>query len=94
MSERRLGILSGLGAYGLWGLFPLYWPLLEPAGALEILGHRIFWSLVTMGLLVMALGRWPVVRGLFADRRVFQLCDLMCGRLEAELRTRGKLLAS
>jgi len=30
----------------LWGLFPLYWPLLEPAGAFEIVGHRAVWSLV------------------------------------------------
>jgi chloramphenicol-sensitive protein RarD len=60
----------------MWGAFPLYWPLLEPAGALEILGHRIFWSLVTMGLLVVALGRWPIVRGLVADRRVLRLLTL------------------
>ena len=30
----------------LWGLFPLYWPLLEPSGAFEIVGHRAVWSLV------------------------------------------------
>jgi chloramphenicol-sensitive protein RarD len=41
----RTGILAGIGAYLLWGLFPLYWPLLEPAGAVEILAHRIVWSL-------------------------------------------------
>ena len=34
-----------MGAYLLWGLFPLYWPLLEPAAPIEILGHRIVWSL-------------------------------------------------
>jgi chloramphenicol-sensitive protein RarD len=41
----------------MWGLFPLYWPLLEPAGAVEILAHRIFWSLAVMAALVLALGR-------------------------------------
>jgi chloramphenicol-sensitive protein RarD len=35
-----------LAAYALWGLFPLYWPLLEPAAPLEILAHRIVWSVV------------------------------------------------
>ena len=45
MDERRLGVLSGLGAYALWGLFPLYFPLLEPAGGLEIVAHRVLWSL-------------------------------------------------
>src|SRR6476659_3434570 len=60
----------------MWGAFPLYWPLLEPAGAFEILAHRILWSLVTMGLLVLLLRRGGVVRGLIADRRVFGLLAL------------------
>jgi chloramphenicol-sensitive protein RarD len=51
VSEDRRGTALGLAAYLAWGLFPLYWPLLEPAGAIEILAHRVLWSLV----LVMAL---------------------------------------
>ena len=50
-------MLFGVAAYGLWGAFPLYWPLLEPGGAVEILAHRILWSMVTLGLLVVVLGR-------------------------------------
>jgi chloramphenicol-sensitive protein RarD len=46
------GVLLGVGAYLLWGLFPLYWPLLEPAGALEVLAHRFVWSLVFVALLL------------------------------------------
>jgi chloramphenicol-sensitive protein RarD len=46
VSEHRSGLIAGLGAYLLWGLFPLYWPLLEPAAPVEILAHRIAWSLV------------------------------------------------
>ena len=41
VDERRLGMAAGLGAYALWGLFPLYFPLLEPAGGLEIVAHRV-----------------------------------------------------
>ncbi len=41
-------MLLGLAAWTLWGFFPLYWPLLEPAGAVEILAHRIFWSMIVM----------------------------------------------
>ena len=52
MDDRRLGVLSGLAAYSLWGLFPLYFPLLEPAGGLEIVAHRVLWSLVFVGLLL------------------------------------------
>ncbi len=57
MTESRLGFLLGVAAYGLWGAFPLYWPLLEPAGAIEILAHRVLWSMVTLGLLVVLLRR-------------------------------------
>ena len=44
----RSGFAAGVAAYLLWGLFPLYWPLLEPAGAIEILAHRILWSVVLL----------------------------------------------
>ena len=54
----------GVGAYALWGLFPLYWPLLKPAGPIEILAHRIMWSLVVVVVLLVARRTW--VRGLTA----------------------------
>ena len=51
MSERdshryKTGLVFGVAAYGLWGLFPLYWPLLQPANPLEIVSHRAVWTLV------------------------------------------------
>ena len=46
MSKNKLGLLFGVSAYVLWGAFPLYWPLLEPATALEIVSHRAVWTLV------------------------------------------------
>jgi chloramphenicol-sensitive protein RarD len=45
-SERSLGLIFGLSAYILWGLFPLYWPILQPASALEIVSHRAVWTMV------------------------------------------------
>jgi chloramphenicol-sensitive protein RarD len=48
------GTLSGIGAYTLWGLFPIYWRLLESVPAIQILAHRIVWSLVFVaGILVV-----------------------------------------
>ena len=44
--EYSLGLLFGFSSYILWGLFPLYWPLLEPANPLEIVSHRAVWTLV------------------------------------------------
>src|SRR4051812_17536104 len=52
MDNHRSGLVFGLSAYLLWGLFPLYWPLLEPAAPVEILAHRIAWSLVFVSALL------------------------------------------
>jgi chloramphenicol-sensitive protein RarD len=60
VSQARTGFVAGVAAYLLWGLFPLYWPLLEPAKPAEILAHRIVWSiLVVAGVLAATSGfRW------------------------------------
>ena len=71
MAETRRGFLLGAAAYAIWGVFPLYFPLLEPAGAVEILAHRVFWSLVTMLVFVLVFGRLRQVRAVIAHRRTF-----------------------
>lgn len=62
----RAGLLQGLGAYGWWGFLPLYFPLLAPAGAVEIIAHRVLWSLafcVVALAATRALGSaWTVLR--------------------------------
>jgi chloramphenicol-sensitive protein RarD len=64
-----MGVASGLTAYALWGLFPLYFPLLEPAGGLEIVAHRVLWSLVFVAVLLTVVRRWGLVRAALTDRR-------------------------
>ena len=49
-----LGVLAALGAYCIWGLIALYWKLLSEAGDVEILAHRIVWSLIFVLLLLVA----------------------------------------
>jgi chloramphenicol-sensitive protein RarD len=58
----RRGVIFGVAAYLMWGLFPLYWPLLEPAGAGEILAHRMVWSLAVMSVVVSVLRQWSKIR--------------------------------
>lgn len=70
MSEERRGELLGSAAFALWGLFPLYWPLLEPAGAEEILAHRILWSLVVMAVVIVVLKRSSAYRAIWTTPRV------------------------
>ncbi|ANP48821.1 chloramphenicol-sensitive protein RarD [Streptomyces griseochromogenes] len=57
-SEHRIGLLNGFAAYGMWGLVPLFWPLLKPAGAMEILAHRMVWSLVFVAAALLVIRRW------------------------------------
>ncbi len=69
VTSTRRGTLSGAAAYLMWGLFPLYWPLLRPSGALEVLAHRILWSLAVVVVLLAATRRLDAVRAVVADRR-------------------------
>ncbi|MCO5987141.1 EamA family transporter RarD [Actinoallomurus spadix] len=62
MADTRRGIVSGIAAYTMWGLFPLYWPLLKPAGALEILAHRMIWSLVAVLVILTVRRNWAWLR--------------------------------
>ncbi len=54
----RTGLLLGAGAYGLWGFLPLYFPLLSPAGPVEIIAHRVVWSALFCALVLVATGTW------------------------------------
>jgi chloramphenicol-sensitive protein RarD len=71
--EQRRGLLLGVAAYGIWGVLPLYWALLDTAGALEIIAHRILWSMVTLGVLVVVFRRTSQLRAILATRRTFLL---------------------
>ncbi|HEX8079451.1 MAG TPA: EamA family transporter RarD [Jatrophihabitans sp.] len=68
-TENRKGLAYGFSAYLLWGLFPLYWPLLKPAGAVEILAQRMVWSLLLIVVVLVLMRNLPAVRLLVADRR-------------------------
>lgn len=83
MTESRRGLLFGIGAYGLWGAFPLYFPLLEPGGAVEILAHRIVWSALVMALLVLLLRRREALREVLRNRRTRLLLVLAAATITA-----------
>lgn len=67
--EARVGLLYGLGAYGWWGVAPLYFHLLTHVPALTVLCHRIVWSVVFLGLILLAQRRWGEVAAALRDRR-------------------------
>jgi chloramphenicol-sensitive protein RarD len=73
LTKAARGLLYGVLAYLLWGLFPLFWPLLEPASPLEILACRIVFSLAVVAILLAARKQLRGLRRL--DRRTLsRLC--------------------
>jgi chloramphenicol-sensitive protein RarD len=68
-AREREGVLFGVAAYLLWGLFPLFFPLLKPAGPVEILAHRVVWSLVAVLAVLGVQRRISVLPALIRDRR-------------------------
>jgi chloramphenicol-sensitive protein RarD len=79
----RRGLAYALSAYGLWGLLPLYFYWLHAVGSLEILCHRVVWSVVfLLGLLALK-GELPAALRLVAERRTLRplllSTALICG---------------
>ncbi|MFC5147261.1 EamA family transporter RarD [Streptomyces aureoversilis] len=68
-SESRTGLICSVAAYGIWGLFPLYWPLLDAAGPVEILAHRMVWSLAAVVVVLVVTRRWAWIRPLLRQPR-------------------------
>ncbi|MBK7007138.1 MAG: EamA family transporter RarD [Burkholderiales bacterium] len=56
------GIVYATLAYGIWGLFPLYFRQVAEVPALEVVMHRMVWSLLFVALLLLLLRRWAWVR--------------------------------
>lgn len=69
MPDHRRGLAYGAAAYIAWGMFPLYFTLLDPAGPVEILANRIVWSLGAVLLLLTIRRRWSWLGRLVMDRR-------------------------
>lgn len=61
---KRSGLLFGIGAYGSWGLFPAFFPLLKPAGSVEILAHRIVWGFIFLTTVVVVVRRLGDLRAI------------------------------
>jgi chloramphenicol-sensitive protein RarD len=70
-SEQRTGLAFGFSAYVMWGAFPLFFPLLAPAGTVEILAQRMTWSLVVVVILLKATHGFAGVRAILHDRQKF-----------------------
>jgi chloramphenicol-sensitive protein RarD len=80
----RTGLWLGVGAYGLWGLFPLFFKQLQHVGSLQVVLHRMVWSMLFVAAVLLVLRRWqwlaglrqrPKVVGVFATSAVLLACN-------------------
>ncbi len=69
MRSERAGMLYGIGAYGLWGMFPLYWKRLATVPSLQILAHRIVWAFLLTAVLSAVLGRGKLIAQVVREPR-------------------------
>lgn len=68
-SRGHAGTLLAIGAYLVWGAFPLYFKAVTGVPALQVLAHRVVWALVVAALLIIVRRRYGAVARTLADRR-------------------------
>jgi len=69
-SAEREGIIAALGAYVIWGLVPIFFKQLGSVPALEIIAHRVIWSLLLVGALLLVRSRLGSVWNAARDPRI------------------------
>ena len=72
----RLGFAYGLGAYALWGVLPVYFKAIAAVGAVDIVAHRVLWSLPFLAILIGLARGWPKLREAASNRRTLGVLTL------------------
>ncbi|HRO87200.1 MAG TPA: EamA family transporter RarD [Gammaproteobacteria bacterium] len=75
-AERRVGSLYAIAAFGFWGLTPVYYKLMPHVPPVEVLAHRVVWSVVFGALFVSLVSAWPAVRSALANPRTLRALAL------------------
>lgn len=69
-SEAATGVLYGIGAYGLWGLLPIYFLVLAPANSIEIVANRVVWSVIFCALIITLTRGWGKFRAAVTNKKI------------------------
>jgi chloramphenicol-sensitive protein RarD len=75
-ARARAGLLFGLAAYGLWGVLPIYFKLLQSVPSIDIVAHRIVWSLVVLTVFVTVARAWDQVVAALRSRKTLAILFL------------------
>ena len=72
------GIVYAFAAYGMWGFFPIYFKLLLPVSAMQILAHRVIWSVVFLGIVMTTMREFANMRAILTRRIVITYLAAAC----------------
>lgn len=72
----RAGLLYGLAAYGLWGIIPVFFKQIAAVPSIDIVAHRIVWSLVVLAALLTVVKAWDQVRAAVRNPKTLALLTL------------------
>jgi len=72
----RAGLMFGLAAYGLWGVMPIYFKLLQAVPSIDIVAHRIVWSLVVLAVLTTVARAWNQIGTAIRSRKTLAMLFL------------------
>ena len=75
-SEAGKGVAYAVAAYGFWGLNPIYFKLVDHVPALEVLAHRVIWSVLFLVILVALIKSWAKLAAALKDRRTLLMLGL------------------
>lgn len=75
-NSEKYGLFCGAMSYMLWGVLPIYWKVIDMVPAYEILAHRIVWSFVFVGSIVIFKGNLSKVKNIFNDKKSLMFITL------------------
>ncbi len=70
LSEQKLGLMYGLAAYTIWGLFPWYFHFLTHVSPWQILTQRIIWSFLLVVVIAAFMHHWPLIKPALLNRKI------------------------
>ncbi|KYG29303.1 EamA family transporter RarD [Alkalihalobacillus trypoxylicola] len=79
----KIGIISGLGSYLLWGVFPIYWKLLEHIDPLVVLAHRVIWSLCFVLIIILVSNQFK--KAILEGKSIFKNVKRFIGIISASI---------
>jgi len=69
----KKGVIYGIGAYLLWGVFPIYWKWLNTVPAIQVISHRIIWSFILLAGILFVTRQWQAFRSAALGRRMIMI---------------------